>query len=319
MTLIRSRAAALLLAVATATAAACGLTSDGDATAGQPGAARSADGGRRVTVAAAFYPLVFVAERVGGEHVTVRNLTEPGAEPHDVELKPSQVKAIEDADLVVYLRGFQPALDDVVPDGRAFDVAGVQPLLEAHHDEHDEDHEGEEHEGGDPHFWLDPTRLATVADAVAKRLGEVDADHAGDYTAGAAALRGELTALDKEYADGLATCERREIVVSHEAFGYLADRYDLEQLGISGIDPESEPSPARLRQVARFVREHGVRTIFFESLVSPKVAKTIADETGATAAALDPVEGVASSADTYFTVMRTNLAALRAALGCGSG
>jgi zinc transport system substrate-binding protein len=319
MTSIHSRLAVGLLALATATATACGLTADGGATADTPGTAGTAEGGKRVAVAAAFYPLAFISERVGGERVAVTNLTTPGAEPHDVELKPSQVEQLESADLVVYLRGFQPAVDDVVSKGRAFDVAAVQPLLAAHHeDEHagEEGEEHEEHEGGDPHFWLDPTRLATVAEAVAKRLGEIDKVHAADYVARAASLRTELTTLDKEYADGLASCQRHEIVVSHEAFGYLADRYHLEQLGISGIDPESEPSPARLRQVEKFVREHDVQTIFFESLVSPKVAKTIADETGAKTAALDPIEGITSSSDDYFSVMRANLVALRDALGC---
>lgn len=317
MALNRSCLAAGGLAVAMTVLSACGLTSDDGAAGAGPGAARAA-GGDRITVAAAFYPLVFITQRVGGEQVTVTNLTQSGAEPHDVELKPSQVEEIEGADLLVYLRGFQPAIDDIAPKGKSLDVAAVQPLLEGHHEDEHESEEAEQHEGGDPHFWLDPTRVATVADAVAKRLGELDGEHVGDYTARAATLRTELTTLDKEYADGLAQCQRREIVVSHEAFGYLADRYDLDQLGISGIDPESEPSPARLREVAQFVREHGVRTIFFETLVSPKVAKTIADETGATTAALDPIEGVATSSDDYFSVMRANLAALRTALGCAT-
>lgn len=308
------RAAVTALALSVIAAPACGLTAEGDAS--SPSQARA--GGERVRIAAAFYPLAFVAERVGGDRVSVTNLTKPGAEPHDVELTPSQLEQLESADLVVSLRGFQPAVDDAAPKDRTFDVAAVQPLLEGHAEEHEgEEHKGEE--GGDPHFWLDPTRLATVSDAVAKRLGEVDAANAQQYAARAAALRAELTALDKEYADGLAACKRREIVVSHEAFGYLADRYDLEQMGISGLDPESDPSPARVREVARFVREHKVGTIFFESLVSPKVAKTIADETGARTAALDPVEGIASGGGDYFSVMRANLAALRTALDCGGG
>ncbi|MEV4826154.1 metal ABC transporter substrate-binding protein [Micromonospora sp. NPDC049274] len=280
---------------------------------------------QRVDVVAAFYPLQFLAERVGGDAVRVTNLAKPGAEPHDLELSPSQVGQVTEAEMIVYLKGFQPAVDEAVAqddDDRVFDVASVQPLLDASAGGHN--HEGEEEQGEeqhrhakDPHVWLDPTRLAGIGDQLAKRLGTVDPDHAADYTARATALRADLTALDSEFTQGLATCQRREIVTSHAAFGYLADRYRLDQVGITGLTPDVEPSPQRLAQVIEKAKEHRATTIFFESLVSPKVAETIAGQVGAKTAVLDPIEGLAAGSDSdYLSVMRTNLQTLRTALSC---
>lgn len=313
-----------VLAVATAALIVGGLTACGDDSGDAAGATPD-----RITVVAAFYPLQFVAEKVGGDAVTVTNLAKPGAEPHDLELNPDQVAELSDAKLVLYLKGFQPAVDEAVDQqaaDKAYDVSTAVPLLEGA-DEHA--HEGESPEpaetehaeeatgGKDPHIWLDPTRLATIGDKVAEQLGKTDPDRAADYTARAATLRTELDTLDKEYAAGLQTCQRREIVTSHTAFRYLAERYQLEQIGISGLTPEDEPSPQRLAEVAEEAKEHKATTIFFETLVSPKVAETIAKEVGAQTAVLDPIEGLQpGSADDYFSVMRKNLATLKPALGC---
>ncbi|SCE97411.1 zinc transport system substrate-binding protein [Micromonospora purpureochromogenes] len=279
---------------------------------------------QRVDVVAAFYPLQFLAERIGGDAVAVSNLAKPGAEPHDLELNPRQVGQVSEAELVVYLKGFQPNVDEAVDQNaadRAFDVATVQPLLTAAAGGHE--HEGEaghaEEPGGnlDPHLWLDPTRLATVGDQLAERLGRADPERAADYTARARTLRGELEKLDAEFAAGLKSCQRREIVVSHTAFGYLTERYQLEQVGITGLTPDTEPSPQRLAEVAAEAREHRATTIFFETLVSPKVAETIAAEVGAKTAVLDPIEGLSTdSGGDYLSVMRTNLQTLRTALSC---
>ncbi|WP_320066677.1 metal ABC transporter substrate-binding protein [Micromonospora sp. RTGN7] len=306
------------LAAATALVALCAVTGCAEDGAG-------ADP-QRVDVAAAFYPLQFVVERVGGDAVRVTNLTKPGAEPHDLELTPGQVGEVSQAELIVYLKGFQPAVDEAIDQSggdRALDVAGVQPLLAASAGGHD--HEGEEaghaeeaSGGKDPHLWLDPTRLAGVGDRLAQRLGEVDPGRAADYTARAGTLRADLAKLDAEFAAGLKTCQRRELVVSHTAFGYLTERYQLDQIGITGLAPENEPSPQRLAEAAREARKHQATTIFFESLVSPKVAETIARQVGAKTAVLDPLEGLsaANGDEDYLSVMRTNLATLRTALSC---
>ncbi|MEV6924914.1 metal ABC transporter substrate-binding protein [Dactylosporangium sp. NPDC051485] len=269
------------------------------ALAGCAGPAERDDG--RVQVVAAFYPLQFVSEQVGGDRVRVENLTRAGAEPHDLELRPSQLAGLEDADLVVYLRGFQPAVDEAIDlqdKGKAFDVAGVQPLR-----------------GADPHVWLDPVRLAAIADRVAERLAAADPDAAGAIRERARTLATRLEELDGEFRDGLADCRRREVVTSHEAFGYLTARYGLTQVAVTGLNPDEEPGPQQVRDVAKVARDRGVTTIFFESLVSPKLSETVAREIGAKAAVLDPLEGV-EDGETYFTVMRANLAALRDALGC---
>ncbi|MGC5052773.1 metal ABC transporter substrate-binding protein [Micromonospora sp. DT48] len=282
---------------------------------------------QRVDVVAGFYPLQFLAERVGGDAVVVTNLARPGAEPHDLELNPRQVGQISEAELVLVLRGFQPAVDEAVERGagdRVFDVATVAPLLDVtagghDHDGDDHGHEAEQVSDGakDPHVWLDPTRLAAIGDKLAERLGTIDPDRAAEYTQRATALRTELEQLDNEFTEGLKTCQRREIVVSHTAFGYLTSKYDLEQIGISGLTPEDEPSPRRLAAVAEEAREHQATTIFFETLVSPKVAETIAREVGARTAVLDPLEGMSAEGDgDYFSVMRTNLRTLRTALSC---
>ncbi|MBM0226311.1 MULTISPECIES: metal ABC transporter substrate-binding protein [Micromonospora] len=291
------------------------------------GTAACSDGGpagadpERVDVVAAFYPLQFLAERIGGDAVKVTNLAKPGAEPHDLELNPRQVGQISDGELIVYLKGFQPAVDEAVDQNggdRAFDVAGVQPLHDAaaggHQHEGEPGHE-EETGGKDPHLWLDPTRLATVGDRLAERLGRADPEQAADFTARAAAFRADLAKLDTEYAEGLKTCQRREIVTSHTAFGYLAEHYQLEQVGITGLTPDSEPSPQRLAEVAKEAREHRATTIFFETLVSPKVAETVAREVGAKTAVLDPIEGPPADGD-YLSAMRANLETLRTALDC---
>jgi zinc transport system substrate-binding protein len=285
----------------------------GDGAAGSP-----ADG--KPAVVTAFYPLQFLSERIGGDQVTVSNLTKPGAEPHDVELNPRQVGEINDAALVVYLSGFQPAVDEAVQQGaedRAFDAGSVVDLLPitAHEEEPGEEHE-EAAGANDPHVWLDPVRFATITDRLGERLAAVDPAHAADYRARAATVHTELDALNEEFATGLKTCARREIVTSHTAFNYLAKRYGLTEIGITGISPEAEPSPQRLAEVAAEARSTGATTIFFETLVSPKVAETIAREVGAKTAVLDPLEGLTEPKSDYFSVMRSNLAALTVALGC---
>ena len=287
------------------------------ALAGCGGQAGTADG--KLEIVTAFYPLQFLSERIGGDVVRVTNLTKPGAEPHDIELTPRQVGDVAEAELAVYIKGFQPAVDEAVAQeakDRSFDAASVVTLLPAGgEDEHGHEHEEAGH-GEDPHVWLDPVRFATIAGKLGERLAEADPEHAAGYRERAQKLVAELGTLNTEFADSLKTCERRELVTSHTAFAYLASRYDLHQVGISGIDPEAEPSPQRLAAVAKEARETGTTTIFFETLVSPAVAETIAREVGAKTAVLDPLEGLVDSQGDYLGVMRQNLTALKTGLGC---
>jgi zinc transport system substrate-binding protein len=277
-----------------------------------------------VHIVAGFYPLQFVAEQVGGDRVRVTNLVQPGAEPHDLELGPRQMASVADANLVVYLAGFQPAVDEAVhleAKDTSFDAGTVVPLLETVSTPGQvpgtQDKPATTADHKDPHIWLDPNRLAAVADALAERLASADPAGAATYRQGAAVLRSRLAQLDQAYAQALQNCQRREIVVGHAAFGYLAERYHLTQVAIAGLSPDVEPTPQRLAQVTAKAREHDATTIFFETLTSPKVAQVIATETGARTAVLDPIEGlVAGDGSDYMSVMRENLSTLSPALGC---
>jgi zinc transport system substrate-binding protein len=300
---------------------------------GQVGDDQAGNGRRAV---ASFYPLAWVTERVAGDDWTVENLTQPGQEPHDLELTIVQTATLEEADLVVLEEGFQPAVDAAAEgtDAPVVDVATVVDLLPAsgdqdpHAGETEEEHaehagaeesEEEGHDDGDvdPHFWLDPLLVADFADAVADELSEVDPDGAGAYADNAARLRSDLEALDQEYTDGLADCERTTTVVSHQAFAYLG-RYGLDLEPIAGLSPDAEPTAADLARLQDLIAEDGVTTVFSERLVSPKMAQTLADDLGVTTAVLDPIEGLSdeTAEEDYLSLMRENLTALQQANGC---
>ncbi|MFF0577441.1 metal ABC transporter substrate-binding protein [Streptosporangium saharense] len=299
-----------LTAVLTVTTA-CGSGQAGPA----PGT--GAQGGR-TDITAAMYPLQWLAERIGGPDTAVTALTKPGVEPHDLELSPVQIAGIERTGLVVYVKGVQPAVDEAVEQhaaDRGFDAAALVKTLPLS-DDGEEDEEGHAHDTSyDPHVWLDPTRMAAIATKLGDRLAEADPAHAKGYRDRAAATVADLTTLDGEMSRGLSTCSSRAIVTSHAAFGYLADRYKLRQIGITGLDPEAEPSPARLAEVANVAKQEKVTTIFSETLVSPKVAEVLSREIGARTAVLDPVESQPANGD-YLSAMRQNLSALKTALGC---
>ena len=296
----------------------------------------AADG--TLQVAAAFYPLEFVASRVGGDRVEVTTLTGPGTEPHDIELTVAQTALVGEADLVLYQDSMQPIVGDAVEqtaDGATLEVEEVIdfiPFAEEHdhaEDEHAEDEHAEEeeeeeeehdHDHGDedPHFWLDPARMATLAQAVASELGDIDPDHAEEYDANAAALVEELDELDAAFTEGLADCERDVVVVSHDAFGYLGDRYGLDIHGIAGLSPDAEPGPADIAELQELIDAEGVTTVFSETLVSPATAETLAQDAGVGTDVLDPLEGLSDETadEDYLSIMRSNLASLQEANGC---
>jgi zinc transport system substrate-binding protein len=277
----------------------------------------------RLTIVAAFYPLQFVGQQVAGDHATVASLTQPGAEPHDLELTPRQVASLTTASLVIYQKGFQPAVDEaVVQSGNleVIDTSTVVPLRPVPATEADHDHGPEVAPVPemDPHVWLDPTLFSRIARAVEDQLSRIDPEHAADYAHNTKTLVTQLEGLDKSFRTGLAHCERTEFITTHAAFGYLAERYHLTQIGISGLTPDAEPSPARIAEVQHEAQEHKLTTIFYETLVSPAVAKAIAGDLGLATDVLDPVEGITgeSRGRDYLSVMASNLAALRKAGGC---
>lgn len=265
---------------------------------------------RRASVVVSFYPLAFAAERIGGDCVSVTNLTPPGVEPHDVELTPDAVEAIATADVVLYFGGgFQPAIEDAVQDaeGHAVDVLGVVSTLPA------------QTEGltVDPHVWLDPNRFADIVAATADALVGTGIPSSCDLSDSAEGLSSDLTDLDAAFRAGLTGCDHDVIVTTHAAFGYLAGAYGLRQEAIAGLEPQVEPSARRLAELKAFVEEEGISTIFTEELVAPDVAETLAAEAGVNTAVLFTIEGLTDEeGDDYLSLMRENLDALRAALDC---
>ena len=334
----RILAAACAAATALALSACSSTASSGDGS--------SKDGS--LTVMASFYPLKYLAEKVGGEHVSVTSLTPDGAEPHDLELSPKMVDSLSSADAVIYLAGFQSAVDEAIEQQApktVIDVSSAAELIEAGTDAnhpsedeedatdeaqsgeteaHDHDHEGADHAdhdhhhdmSADPHFWLDPTRMAKAATLVGDKLAEADSAHADTYKANAKALAEELNTLSNTLVTKTSNCKVKTFVTAHTAFGYLADRTGLTQVGISGLDPESSPSPARLAEIAQIAMEQGVTTIFTEALIDPKVAQTLADDLGITTAVLDPIESQTDASKDYAATMNSNIDALTKALDC---
>ncbi|MFI9320522.1 metal ABC transporter substrate-binding protein [Kitasatospora aureofaciens] len=302
---------------AAALAASLALTACGGSS-----SAKGTDG--KLNVVASFYPMEFLAQQIGRDHVSVTDLTAPGVEPHDLELTAKQVAGVQKADAILYLKGLQPTVDQAVDQSSArtkIDATAASPLVDHHLDEGAEG--GDTHQGkgpaGDPHIWLDPARYAAIAKGVGDGFAKADPAHAEDYRKNTDELVTRLTALDQEFQAGLKDASTRTFVTSHAAFGYLADHYGLTQVAINGVDPESEPTPARLAEVQKAAKDNGVTTIFFETLVSPKLADTVAKDLGLKTAVLDPLEGVKDpSKDDYLTVMKQNLANLRAALGAPS-
>lgn len=277
----------------------------------------NASTGGKISVVAAFFPLQEAASRVGGNLVAVTNLTAPGIEPHDIELTPDQLRSIASSDLVLYLGGgFQPAVQNAVgqASGSVVDVSqGLRSLPVP-------PGEGADQLAADPHVWLDPVLYEQIIERVAQALSSVDPSHASTYRENASRFDQQVAAVDRAYRIGLLHCARRVIVTSHAAFGYLATRYDLTQEAISGLSPDVEPTPQDLADLKALVERDHITTIFTEELVSPKVAETLANETGTTTAVLNPLESLTpdevAAGDDYLSVMNQNLQTLRSALAC---
>jgi len=298
-----SRRALATAPVIIATIAALSLSACGS---GAPG--RNTTG--QLTVVASFYPLQFAAEQIGGGHVAVTSLTRPGAEPHDIELTTHDVATVSKAGLVIYEKGLQGAVDKAVQSqagNRALDVAPTANLnlrLAS---------------GAiDPHFWLDPQRYSKVANVISARLSNADPANKAGYEKNAKAFEDKLAALSTEFTTGLANCQRRDLVTSHAAFGYLAQRFSMKQIAINGLSPEQEPNATEIAAVSTYAKAHGVTTVYAETLASPAIAATVALESGAKVATLDPIEGLTkqSNGKNYFEVMRSNLTALQTGQGC---
>lgn len=310
--------------------------------------ADSAESGLKVS--ASFYPLAFVAERVGGARATVESIVPAGAEPHEYEPTPRQIAGLYESGVVLF-HGLEmdPWAERLAPElqksgvktveataglplRRASDSAGFEPAGDSHGEAgHDHEAEADHHaaESGhahesefDPHVWLDPSLLSMIADRAAEAFVVADPAHAADYQANAAQLKTELAVLDAEFKSGLANCSTKKIIASHDAFGYLGARYGFTVLPVAGLSPDAEPSPAALARLAQLARAENIQFVTFETLTSPKMAETLAREIGAQALMLNPVEGLTpdqlAAGEDYFSQMRANLATLRTAMNCSS-
>lgn len=290
----------------------------------QPADTAAGDG--RLRVLTSFYPMYDFACKIGGDCIDVTNMVPSGTEPHDWEPSTNDLKNLEKADVFIYNGAdMEPWADDLlVSRSDTLRVVEASENVELRttdgEHEHAHEHEGADHHHGDfdPHVWLDPENAKIEMEAIRDALCAADPENSTVFQSNYEKYAAELDALDAEFREKLAPLPNRTIVVAHEAFGYLCDAYGLTQVGIEGLSPDSEPDPGRMAEIIDFVREHSISTIFFEELVSPKVAEAIASETGAQAKMLSPLEGLsdeqaAAGAD-YFSVMHDNLAALMEAL-----
>ncbi len=267
-------------------------------------------------VYASFYALYDLTQKVAGDLFDVQVLVPNGTEPHEWEPTTTDIAALEEADVLI-LNGVQMETwsDDLVSslanDKLTVVVAsdGITLL-----DSPDAD-------GGqayDPHVWLAPRNAQQEMATIAQALSRVDSGDAAVYEANRASYDDDFDALDGAFSAQLAACSKHDIVAAHEAYGYLCNAYGLTQMGIEGLEADAEPDPARMVQIEEYVGENHVTTIFFEDLVSPKVAQAIASDTGATTATINPLEGLTdaqvAAGDDYFSVMYDNLSTLVEAL-----
>lgn len=270
----------------------------------------------KIKVVASFYPLAHFAEQIGKDHVDITNITPAGAEPHDYEPTPKEIASIYTAKLLITNgSGLDVWADKIKPDLQAqgVEVATMSDQFQLL--------KGVDEESiTDPHIWLDPALVEKEVAQIRDALIKVDPQNESDYRKNADSYIAQLTDLDKQFSDGLAQCTTRDVVTSHAAFGYMAKHYNLNQIAIAGISPEEEPSSQRMAEIAQLAKEKNIKYIFFETLVSPKLADTIATEVGAKTIVFNPLEGLTDdeimSGKTYINVMQDNLSSLRTALQC---
>ncbi len=273
----------------------------------------------KVNIVVSYYPLYDFAKNIGGDRITLTNITPAGSEPHDYEPSPQQLVTAQNSDVFVYNGGtMEPWVDKFITDYKQVSVKASSNIKLV---------EGTDEETGepsseikDPHFWLDPILAQQIVNNIRDGLIKADAKDKDYFTDRAKAYNDKLAQLDQEFKTGLTTCESRSAITSHAAFGYLAKQYNLDIVSIAGISPDEEPSAAKLAELTQLIKDKQIKYVFFESLVSSKLAKTLANETGAKTAVFDPVEGISDEdqkqGKDYLSVQRENLQNLRTALAC---
>lgn len=291
----------------------------------------------KLKVYASFYPMYDFAANIGGEQAEIQLMVPPGVEAHDWEPTAKLMAEMEKADIFIYngleMEPWVEKLLAAISNDKLVVVeasSGIAPLkAEEHEEDHDheddEDHEHEDededhhHGENDPHVWLSPIHAMKQAENIKNAFVQADSANQDYYEENYQDFAEKLRGLDEKFMEELGNLKRNEIVTAHAAFGYLADRYGLEQVAIRGLSPQEEPSAARMAEITKFAREHDVKYIFFETLTSPKLAEVLAREVGAQTAVLNPIEGLSqeelSAGKNYITIMEDNLTALKKALG----
>lgn len=291
---------------------------------------------KKVTVYTSFYTMYDFTKKIGGDKINVTNLVPAGTEPHDWEPSTKDIKDLENADVLIYngagMEHWAEKVLNTLKNKKLVAVEttkGLQLLENEHHHDHDKEHSKDnkkdekkekDHEEMelDPHVWLNPLLAKKQMEKIKEALVSVDQANKDYYEKNFSDNARKLDELDKEFKDAVSKFKKKEIVVSHEAFGYLCDAYGLKQVAIEGLSAESEPSPGRMAEIVKFARENNIKVIFFEELVSPKIAQTIAKEVNAKTEVLNPLEGLddegVKAGKDYFSVMRENLQALKKAL-----
>ena len=265
----------------------------------------------KVQVVTSFYPLYEIAKQVGGDYVEIKNLVPAGAEPHDYELTPKDIASVYESQiLVVNGAGLEPWLDRVSTDLKnqsktvVVDESKLFPDLVK----------------GDPHLWMNPVQYSKEVDAFAQAISGVDPAHLDYYQTQAQRFQKQLADLDQQFKNGLQKCSLREFVTNHAAFGYLAKQYGLTMIAIAGLSPDAEPSVKTITDLIQLIKQKNIHYILTESLVSPKIADTIAAEAGAKTLVLNPLEGLTvdemAQGKNYISVMQENLKNLQIALEC---
>ncbi|MCX6733319.1 MAG: zinc ABC transporter substrate-binding protein [Candidatus Peregrinibacteria bacterium] len=258
-----------------------------------------------------FYPLYEIANQIGGDIVSVKNIIPGGTEPHDYEPTARDIVDMREANLVIYNGlGLEPWKDKVIPDLTKNGVATMQMA----------DLFGDTTIANDPHLWLDPVHYKKEAEEISKKIIELDPAHADAYRANTKNFIQQLDTLNASYEKGLTSCKFDTFITNHAAFAYIAKRYHLSMIPIAGLSPDIEPSPKAMADITNIIRQKNIRYVLTETLVSPKIADTLAESSGAETLIMNPIEGLTnqeiSAGKNYVTTMEDNLRSLRTALEC---
>lgn len=281
---------------------------------------------KKINITTTFYPLFEFSRQVGGEHVSVVQLTPDGVEPHDFEPTPQDIITIKQSRIFIYNgAGLDGWVEKLIPDvqGAGIEIINMSDhisLLAGSAHEDAEEQNGEEVSENDPHYWLDPVNVQKEIELIRDALVKIDPKHQKIYLANAGRYIAQLQKLDQQFRKGLADCTLREVIVAHDAYQYLAKRYGIISYHIAGLSPDAEPNPKQMAEIIDIARKKKIEYIFFETLIDSRLARTIADEIGAETLVLHPIEGLTieqkREGKDYISLMEDNLHNLQKALSC---